>query len=284
MLIMRNLVPLHADMWRLSASRLAAGGISSVMLGIFAAWLPVALYQKPWRRIEPSILLIGFVFGLLSFAVQGRGYPYHRYPSEAFLLLLAAQAFESGLMSSRRPLVLASSLGLAFGSLIVVPKSLAAICRFNGTTDEYGSALMRDLSVLRQGQDLNHQVQCFDQAGGCITQLYKARIVQSTGFLYDCYLFVEPRNAQDARDQEFYRQVFLNSVEAANPKYLVVTSDECGLRADDFSYSKLQAWPTIDNVISRRYDLLQEWMPDQMIDWGGKPRLPYGFRIYERKG
>ncbi len=280
--VMRYLVPLHADTFRLPLQTLAAGSISSVMLGLFAAWLPLAWMEKPWRKAESAVLLAGFAFGLLSFLAQGRGYPYHRYPSEAFFLLLAAQAFERGLTGSRASLVLLSSLGFAFGSLVIVPKSLAAIYRFTGTTDDYGAALQQELQSLGPAQSLDREVQCFDQAGGCITQLYNTRIVQGTGFLYDCYLFVTPRSASDAEEQGRYRAAFLRSFIAAAPKYLIVTSDECGLHPADFSYAKLQAWPVLAGFMADWYSPLTEWTPTRDVSWGGKPTLPYGFRIYKR--
>ena len=91
---------------------------------------------------------------------------------------------------------------------MIAPKSLAAIYRFSGATDDFGMALQYNLHSLGRAEGLDHKVQCFDQAGGCITQLYTMRIVQGTGFLYDCYLFVTPRGARDAKEQQRYRAAF----------------------------------------------------------------------------
>ncbi len=280
--IMGHLVPLHADMFRLPLKALISGCVSSVMLGILAAWLPLAWHEKTWLKAESAVLLIGFAFGILSFIIQGRGYPYHRYPSEAFLLLLAAQSFEAGLASNRRWIVFASSLGLAFGTLVIAPRSLMAIGSFTGTSDKYGAALQHELQYLKRNQSLDHEAQCLDQAGGCITQLYNARVVQATGFIYDCYLFVPPRNAADSKSQAIYRKAFFDSFLAAMPKYLIVTSDECGLRPVDFSYAKLRSWHLFSELLAQRYRPLSEWTPTEKVSWGGKPKLPFGFRIYER--
>ncbi len=279
--IMGHLVPLHASMFRLSPWALVFGSVSSVMLGLFLAWLPVYSALRLWRGFQGRVLLFGFLFGVVSFVVQGRGYPYHRYPSEAFLLLLAGLAFAEGMRSKRAWIAGFSVAGLAFGALLIVPRSLAAIDRFDWQHDPYGTALGRELTSLGE-RALDGKVQCLDQAGGCIAELYKLKIVQSTGFLYDCYLFVSPAGAFEAADQARYRNAFLQTIEKSPPAYFVVTSDECGVQPRDFAYGKLAHWPQLNRLLTSRYSVIRDEKPRGTVAWGGVPEVPYGFRIYAR--
>ena len=125
-------------------------------------------------------------------------------------------------------------------------------------------------------------MQCLDQAGGCVDVFYGMRLVQSSGFLYDCYLFVAPPNDSQARNQSWYRSEFARAWERHPPEYLVVTSDECGLRPPDFSYEKLERWPWLDRRIASEYTIAREQAPVDKVAWGGLPALPYGYRIYRR--
>ena len=100
-----HLIPLHAAILRLSFTKLLLGGVSSVVLPMFLLWLPVYFARGVWRRSEAVALLFGFLFGISSYVLQGRGYPYHRYPSEAFLLLLMVLDFCWALESGRNGLL-----------------------------------------------------------------------------------------------------------------------------------------------------------------------------------
>jgi len=279
--IMLHLLPLHASMFRLSPSALLLGSVSSVMLGLFLLWLPVYLILRPWRSFEGLVLLSGFCFGVVSFYTQGRGYPYHRYPSEAFLLLLASTTFVQGMQSKRKLLAVLSVAGLGFGSFVIVPRSLSQISHFDWRHDEFGSMLGRDLNDLG-GTRLTGKVQCLDQAGGCIAELYKLRIVQSTGFLYDCYLFVNPADADEAVNQARYRTAFEQALANNPPSYFIVTSDECGVQAPDFIYGKLAHWPQLDHMLRSKYKVVRNRIPRNKVIWGGVPALTYGFRVYAR--
>ena len=276
-----ELVPLHTSMFRLPWGKLVLGSVSSVLLWVFLLAVPVALRVQVWKTLSGRVLLAGFAFGVFSFVVQGRGYPYHRYPSEAFLLLLAGLAFEEGLRDDRRWLAAVCLAGILFGAAWVVPRSLAAVRHFD-LHDEFGAMLRQELEALG-GAGLNGRVQCLDQAGGCVAGLYNAGIMQSTGYLYDCYLFVQPTSQKQVENQAWYRRAFWNALERKQPKYLIVTSDECGLRAPDFTYSKLTYWPEFAHWLEGNYQVLHDQRPEIDLAWGGKPIRPYGFRIYRRK-
>ncbi len=254
---------------------------------------PGTVAERRWRSFEDRILLLGFLFGVLSFAVQGRGYPYHRYPSEVFLLLLAATAFTGVLQPEATPDRLSwggqrwlqgcAVAGLLFGAFVVAPRSLWAVAHFDGRHDPFGDPLRADLQRLgaRERGGLNGKVQCLDMAGGCVAALYGLRLVESSGLLYDCYLYpaVEPKGAQ-LRERDRYRQVFQQALLAQPPRVLLVSSDECG--PPDFAYAKLDRWPWLRAYLAEHYTLLREEVPMALERWGGKPVLPYGYRMYGR--
>ncbi len=283
LLILLHLVPLHAGIFRWPLRGLLTGSISSTLLGVFVLWLPLLWATRQWRSPQGPALLAGFVFGLVSYLAQGRGYPYHRYPSQAFWLLLAGLAFQQGLRDKRPWVATLAVAGLLFGSLLVVPRSLQQIRRFDGQHDEFASSLAHDLQALG-GPALNGRVQCLDQAGGCLASLYQARLVQSTGYLYDCYLFIAPGSPGQKRDQDWYRDGWAQAWTRHPPDFVIVTSDECGLRPPGFAYSKLQHWPWLRHVLASQYRLVQQHVPTTRIAWGGVPVLPYGYRIYRRLG
>lgn len=281
--ISRYLVPLHAGIFRWPLLHLLAGSVSSVLLGLFLLWLPVFAAARQWRSYQGAALLAGFAFGIVSYVAQGRGYPYHCYPSQAFWLLLAGLAWQRGLRDKRLSIMGVSVAGLLFGTLVVVPRSLSQIRHFSRQPDEFSVSLARDLHDLG-GPALDGKVQCLYQAGGCLAVLYGARLIQSTGYLYDCYLFVPPADTAQLRDRDWYRNGFAEAWLRNPPVYVIVTSDECGLRPPGFSYGKLEQWPWLHHVLASRYRPVREQVPVTRIAWGGVPVLPYGYRIYRRLG
>jgi hypothetical protein len=116
-------------------------------------------------------------------------------------------------------------------------------------------------------------------AGGCVTPLLRLRLVQSTGFLYDCYALARVR-PEFAAEQRRYRQAWLAALRRTRPELLIVSSDECG--PADFRYTKLTRWPALADLLQNNYRLADQWTPQRKEDWFGRPTLPYGFRLYER--
>ncbi len=286
--ISRSLVPLHASLFRWPLPHLLGESVSSVMLPLFLLGLPAVWVSKPWKEWEGQALLLGFGLGVVSFCVQGRGYPYHRYPSEFFLLLLWARV----LPLLRRPAAPAWLRGAAlapllFGALVTAPRSLHAIAQFTPERDPLDAALTR--SLLREGgrtpHELDGKVQCLDMAGGCVTTLLHRQLAQSTGYLYDCYAFVPVAPAFRAA-QKSYRAEWMRALEGNPPTLFIVTSDECGPRDD--RYAKLGQWPELAQLLQQQYVLVEQWQPaaarGETQRWGSWPDLPYGFRLYRRVG
>ena len=290
--LMIHLAPYHASTWRLSSRELLVRAVSSVMLPLFCLWIPVFAMERRWRSFEDRLLLLGFLFGVFSFYLQGRGYPYHRYPSEVFLLLLAAISCAAALRphaalrvqsrSSRFIVKGCAVAGLAFGALVVVPRSLTEVLHFDWRHDAFATALGADLTSLG-GPALNGNVQCLEMAGGCIATLYRMQIVQSSGFLYDCYLYpTEDQAVSHIAERDRYRRAFREAFLAHPPQALVVSSEECG--PPDFQYRKLARWPWLKSYLGDHYKRIRDFIPTALESWDGKPALPYGYRIYWLEG
>ena len=274
--LMQHLVPLHSSLFRLPALPLLAGAVSSVMLPLFLlAFVPV-VWSRPWNSVEGRLLLAGLLFGFVSYFIQGRGYPYHRYPLHFFLLVLTARAMRDTLRDDPCPQWVRglSLLSFAFGTFVIAPRSLYEVLHFTPRVDTLDTALAAALKPASPGS-----VQCFDMAGGCVTTLLRLRLTASTGFLYDCYAFA-PVQPSFAGEQNRYRTAWFAAMEQNPPTRIVVSSDECG--PADHLYRKLDGWPALDRYLHQHYTLAQQWEPTIPQRWMGKANLPYGFRLYTR--
>jgi hypothetical protein len=322
---MHWLAPLHAAILRLPLSVLLQRSVSSVLLPLFCLGLPLFIARRGWQGSQTSdranssrdgagfenrALLAGFLFGVLSFCLQGRGYPYHRYPSELSFLVLLVRELHAALdpvqgLATQSPRIarwqqVLAAICVLLAVFGVVPRSVAKAAHYDWQRNSFAALLQPELEHLgRQAgeqndapaalhdQDhpnplssLNHQVQCLDMAGGCLEVLYRMRLVQSTGYLYDCYLFVPVSGAQEQAEQQHYRAAFFAAIEQARPRYLVVTSDECGIGPVDFAYRKLARWPRFHTWLAQHYTVLNQQAPTLPEAWEGARALPYGFRIY----
>ncbi len=287
----KDLTVYHTSIWRLPAWMLFFRSISSVLLPVFCLWLALFILDRRWQVLEDRLLLLGFLFGVASFCVQGRGYSYHRYPSEVFLLVLAGTAFTSVL----RPVQITAThfnirqyaatsiacAGLTFSVLVVVPRSLASIQSFDGHLNDFERHLSADLTRLG-GLQLSGNVQCMEMADGCITTLYKMQLVESSGFLYDCYLYpVDDQARMHIVERERYRNSFKQAFLLHPPRVIVVSSNECG--PPDFAYGKLERWPWLASYLHAHYSIDRDQLPSELERWGGRPALSYGYRIYTIK-
>lgn len=276
--IVFQLIPYHAKLWRRTPGWLLSQAISSVLLPLVIAWLPLAAAQKRWRNWEGACLYAGAAVGLLSFYVQRKGFDYHRYPSEAFLLLLIGLDCTAMLqMPSRRVLQGLAALALAWGVFAIGIGSAAESVRFDWRNQEFFSMLQGDLTQMG-GSSLSGQVQCFDMARGCADVLLRMQLVQSTGILYDCYLF----SPLDAPEREWERRMFWRQFQANPARVLIFTSTECDA-GSDYQYRILTRWPQFSAYLARHYSLQADRVPPHAVRWSRRAGPPTGYRIYVRK-
>jgi 4-amino-4-deoxy-L-arabinose transferase-like glycosyltransferase len=145
---MRSLAPLHASILRLPAGTLLQRSVSSVMLPLLLLWLPVCWARRGWRSWEERALWVGFLFGVLSFCLQGRGYSYHRYPSVVILLVMMARDFTGALAKEtgrKRWVAALAAVGLGYGVLVVAPVSLWKAAHYTCKRDGFYAELAPEL-------------------------------------------------------------------------------------------------------------------------------------------
>ena len=243
---------------------------------LVALWLVVIAVQRQWNW-EQWMLAGGALLGLIFYCAQGRGFPYYRYPLLLFLLLLMGIDFAAAL---RRPILrYFSAAGIAYGLLFLAPHCAFKAVHYDWRNQEFITLLNGDLQTLG-GRRLSGKVQCFDTTAGCVNTLYRARLVQATGFLYDCYAYA-PRGEESMWVVNRYRRAFLRALTESAPEVLVVSDQYCQGGQD--GYDKLKRWPALNELIGSRYRLYAERMPPDDVYWWSRPLKPSGYRIYLRK-
>jgi hypothetical protein len=271
-----GIVPYYANLGHRPLSFLLLHSVSP-LLSLAIIWLILlwpARLPFQWERVA---LFFGAGFGLLSYLVQARGYPYYRYPLLVFLLPLMALDFDSAIQIKRNRLVRCLGvLGFAVGCLVIAPTSLALISRYETHTD-FISSLEQNLIALG-GSKLSMHVQCIDSISGCGSTLYKMRLVQSTGVLSDFLLF----GSDNTPVVKETREKFFQAITRQPPQAIIVSS---WLHIDGpDEYQKLSRWPQLTSYLTANYSLQTEWRPSRQDHWWSRQQWPNGYRIYVLKG
>jgi len=278
-----DLIPYFARLGTRSPGHLVVHSVSSVLLPFIVLWLIVILLQKKRLTWERAALLAGIVFGLASLYTQRKGYSYHRYPSEAFLLLLASMDLIAVFhQRSVPPRLIVQRLALAailVGTICIGGGSTLHALRLDWRNQEFDTMLQADLNRLG-GRDLDGHIQCLDMGDGCIPTLYNMRLVQATGFLYDCYLF----SAIHTSEQDRYREAFWRAIQRNPPLVFVVSSNDCEVypAKPSYKYQKTSHWPRFYDYLNSNYHLIADRIPPHMVYTGSSPSIPLGYRIYLR--
>ena len=252
-----------------------------------------------WERLA---LGCGVAFGLLSYVVQARGFPYYRYPLLVFLLPLMALDLDVDLdealraatgvggSSERRTWAMATgwmaAVGLLVAGLVVAPTSAVLISRYDPANIDFISSLQADLNGLG-GPLLSGHIQCIDSIAGCGTTLYRMRLVQTTGVLSDFLLFgptmLPPgRSADSIPIVHSTRAALMSALIERGPRVLVISS-YLHIDGPD-NYEKLRRWPEFEAVLESRYNLQTEWRPTRPSHWWSRRQWPNGYRVYVLKG
>lgn len=273
-------IPFHAHMGHLGLGPLLTHCITASHGTLLVLALVLAFSDsaggdtdRELRRLR-VFLGAGMVYGLLSYFVQGKGYPDHRYPFAAFLFLFAAVEFTHALHSSgyRRCLGVA---GLLFGT-VLSGLSMRRTLREHWPGEQVTS-LTNDLNALG-GNTLSNNVQCLDTVDGCVETLYDMRLVQSTGFVYDEFLFAAPdeMTAREAGVQTALRAVFLSEMQAKPPLVIVVTPRL--FPSGPYGYAKLDRWPQLAELLGICYRVqVERDFP------AGRSYHREGYRLYLRQ-
>ena len=235
------------------------------------ALLAAALSRKPadWERLT---LWIGVLAGAISYFLQDKGAPYHRYMFVVFLALWIGWELAEALQRQAIAPRIVGVLGSLALFLIVVPYYVAIVHRDapkGRDPAQLAFALDRDLNQLG-GNQLQRQVECLDLVNGCLNALYRMRLVGNTGMTGDLLLF----DPQDGPATVYYRK-WLQTLQSADPANVVVLGDEWYQNSTP-SFSKIDTWPQYANFLRTGYVPVVE----RHFEAGNT----HAYRIYLRKG
>ncbi len=272
-LIMTRLVPYHARIDRFPLRFLLGHLLPSALFPVILGWLPLAAASRRWRTWEGAALYYSVAIGIVSFIGQGKNFPYHRYPLEVFLFLLIGLDAAEALRGRGWRRAIAAAL-LIFAVYGLSPLWAARASRYDWEHDEFTESLTADLTSLG-GASLSGHIQCLDMYAGCLGTLYRMRLVQSTGVMYDCYFFNQPQSAFTLE----LRRRFLEDLERDPPRAIVVSNQNCLGRA--LRYFSPAEWPAFSAWLGTHYSLALQRQPEGTIRWWPVAEETPGYRIYE---
>jgi hypothetical protein len=224
---------------------------------------------------EMRALLVGAVFGLVSFYSQRKGFFQHRYTFTAFILLWSSILIFSALGARGFPRVIGYAALIC--ALLYIPRNVRWI-RSWPNKDDFSAYLERDF--VRMGVDhLQHQVQCLDIVDGCLNALYHLRIVQSTGATGDLLYFL-PGNAPLV---ERARSNYWAELKRNPPTVFVLSNWQFG---EARNFYKVNAWPAFATYLNKNYEMYSQYEFHEgsppTSHPGSNPNYP-AYRIYVRR-
>jgi hypothetical protein len=278
---LHGMVPYYASLGHRPMGYLLLHCISPLM-PLVAMWFAVLGLGWPRVNLERALLSCGVAFGLLSYLVQARGFPYYRYPLLAFLLPLMAMDFaesmdQVGAAAWRSKAAGAVAIAAVLvGGLFLGPQSAVLVHRYRWWETDFNSSLEASLNRLG-GSRLSGNVQCVDSISGCGTTLYRMRLIPASGVLLDFPLFGDAAAPFVERSREEFR----GAVMERPPEAIVVSS---ALYVDGpGDYRKLDRWPEMEDFLVRDYRLDTDWKPARTERWWSREELGPGYRIYVRR-
>jgi hypothetical protein len=265
--VLKGLVPYYASLAHVSITNMAWHLLSApekLLLLIALACFPLCIIERGRHALEWLIVSVGVGCGAASYLLQAKGWAYHRAPLSIFLCLWVMMAIDTAL-NARRASVRTAALVLIMSTLLLPPMLLALELNRNYPLDTIQS-LEHDMQSMG-GSRLSRHVQCLDMTlGGCINVLYRLHLVQSTGFIYDFYLFPDRPTPVTAALQTR----FLSEVTASPPRVLILSQH---IWPDErLGYDEVRRWPAFEAYLASHYRLAREYMPPS--------RLIAGYRIY----
>jgi hypothetical protein len=217
-----------------------------IVLGVLGIFVRV---EKPYA-VRRWLALTGAVYGLLHFAVQGKGWEYHLYPLAVFFCALASvpiAARAERAQSVHLSRALASVVLVIAIALLGVKGVEAADARWIAAKEARVSSLARDLTGL---VGPGASVQVMDVTEGGIHALLRLHLRQPTRFLYDFHFF---HDEGDPRIQAL-RAEFAGDLERGRPAAVVVFRDTWRRQG----YERLKEFPAVDRLLESEYKLAVE--------------------------
>jgi hypothetical protein len=214
----------------------------------------LALLTPPPRQpAYKGLALVGVLYGLGHFLLQGKGWEYHLYPLVLFICALAPAAAVSwrgmdwprvlDLFGARRPIALA-----VWALLVVVlgAKGVEALdAPWIAEKARRVEALTRDLEPLVPP---GATVQVMDTTSGGIHALLRLGLRQPTRFIYDFHFF---HDVDDPRIRAL-RAELLAGLASGRPAAVVVLEESW----PGLGYERLAAFPELAQALERAFPLV----------------------------
>lgn len=219
-------------------------------LGVLALFMPAPAGAGARR----ALALLGAVYGVLHFSLQGKGWEYHLYPLALFVCALAVFA-----IARVRPVAARASIPLRLrraAALIVFAGVIVALgAKGVDATDPpwIAEKVRRVATLTRDLQPLvppGATVQVMDVTEGGIHALLNLRLRQPTRFIYDFHFY---HDEQDPRIRALRREL-VAGLEAERPAAVVVFRDTWGRKG----YERLSDFPELAQLLDRSYAIAVE--------------------------
>ncbi len=264
--ITRGLVPYYAGHENHPPLELLRFALTpSVMILAALAGL-LAFIAHTWKRWDMQVLLIGFAFGALLYVGQGKGWQYHKETMFAFLLIWLT-------------IQLAVAMKLPTGWRILGAAGATLLCLLMGryvvyvkqqNVDLQGTPAIEASLQRLGGASLSGDVQCVEMVSGCIGALYNLKLLPSSGFVFDSFLFTPtPTPAIEA-----LRSRFLSVLIRKVPRVVIVT--ESRWNDGTPSFNRIAEWPAFRDFLAQQYVLDGEHDSNGQVVDGS-------YRVYLRK-
>jgi hypothetical protein len=220
---------------------------------LFFALIVLALLTPPPRQpAYKGLALVGVLYGLGHFFLQGKGWEYQLYPLIVFICALAPAAVVSwraigwprvlDLFGARRPIALA-----VWALLVIVlgAKGVEALdASWIAEKARRVEALTRDLGPLVPP---GATVQVMDTTSGGIHALFRLGLRQPTRFIYDFHFF---HDVNDPRIRALRAELVAGL--AAHPPAAVVLLEESW---PELGYERLATFPELTQALERAFRL-----------------------------
>lgn len=261
----RGVLPFYTGIGNMPYTTMAQLALGRYLFLLLLIAIGLSVAMKGWRNPEQQMLFAGIIFGAALYFGQHKGWAYHRLTLMAFVLLwICIQCFAAVRRGGALRWLGGATLALL---LLYVAGKWTLTTRADSFDERMQTALRHDLDV-QGGAALSGSVQCIELGNGCITDLYRMRLVQSTGFLSDFFLF----NQQPVPALDALRTRLMNSLATRPPRIIViVASDWAGGAA---VYQSLDNWPAFATWLHQHYRMIDERRaPDGSIERGS-------YRVY----
>jgi hypothetical protein len=196
--------------------------------------------------------MVGILYGIVHFVVQGKGWEYQLYPLVLFCCALAPAAVVRwrpiewprvlDLFGARR---IAAMTAWALLVLVLGAKGVEALdAPWIAQKARRVSAITRDLRPLVPA---GATVQVMDTTAGGIHALLRLGLRQPTRFIYDFHFF---HDVDDSRIASL-RAEFVDGLERGRPAALVVLEESW----PELGYARLAAFPELVRLLDRSFTL-----------------------------